>query len=613
MNLRLRLLVLIGLVLHLAAGRVAAADLVVERAYFEDVDGSMSFEQVQRASFTRTGKVTSLGFTRSALWLRLTVDQPVTDQPLILSLQPATLEAVTLYSPEPGVALSAPAIELRPMRLWRHQWEDTKPGIRVRYLRIKSAGAMIVSAEIATESSALEAESWRSVWLGGVLGCTLPILMAVLVLVSIQREPVYMSGLLTVMASTFVNLLMYGHLHDFSQPFAWLHSEMALHLAVLLNLLGGYLMIYYILCKSQMPRWGYWLNVVFNGLFIAMMAASILFDLQLIRTLACVAGLVAGMGYAALSVSVLVNPGVPRHPIYLVPLAFSLMAALGCAQWLDLIAPRDWSLESFAWRSLAAPVLFCLVIWTVELERRSLLRLANNGEEKARQSFMQESARRSLQERFVTTLMHEIKTPLATIQLAAASLNRDKVDDADRRTRIQNIDRSVNDLNGIVECYVQMDQFENGKISFTKQEFTLYLLLKDVAHSLGGECAVVSGEQGLVVNSDFQGARLVMLNLLSNARKYKPPGSNVACEIEPAERLGQAGVRLRVVNEVSFAGSPDLSKVFSRYYRSEGARRISGAGLGLWLSQETARAMGTEITFSTPDRRVCFDLWLALA
>ena len=61
------------------------------------------------------------------------------------------------------------------------------------------------------------------------------------------------------------------------------------------------------------------------------------------------------------------------------------------------------------------------------------------------------------------------------------------------------------------------------------------------------------------------------------------------------------------------AGVPDPLEVFTRYYRSEGARQVSGAGLGLWLARETARAMGTEIVYSTDAARACFDLWLEVA
>ena len=98
MRLSLHVVLLLNLILGLASGRAAATDLVVERAYFEDASGLMGFEEVQRMPFTPASKVISRGFTRSTLWVRLTVNQPVTDLPLILSVKPATLAEVMFFS-----------------------------------------------------------------------------------------------------------------------------------------------------------------------------------------------------------------------------------------------------------------------------------------------------------------------------------------------------------------------------------------------------------------------------------------------------------------------------------------------------------------------------------
>jgi signal transduction histidine kinase len=609
----MRFLLLLGLVLSLAAGRAAAAGLVVERAYFEDAGGQMGLEEVRRAPFTRAGKAISRGFTRSTLWLRLTVKPRGEGQAQVLSVLPATLEEVTLFTPAaPGAALPR-GIDLRPARLWRHEWVDAAPGLQVSYLRIRSTGAMLVSAEIAAEPDAAKAENQRRILMGVALGCMLPIVTALLTLLVIHRDPLYLSVLLTFVSSTLVYLLVFGHVHEFAPAHPWLSSETAVNLAALGNILGCYLTIYMILCRSHMPRWGRLLTALTSGLLLVLMAAAVWADLQWIRKLGFIVGLTVGPLYAALALWAPIKLSARGWFVRAFVLAISLMAAQVCAQRLGLVEANDWSLELVSWRYMAAPFLFCLIVWLFELERRSRLRLAQHDATSARQSVIDERSRRNLRERFVTTLMHEIKTPLSTIQLAAASLMRGSTEGDARSARLQSINRSVDDLNGVVERYVQVDQFEQGRTSFSQQPFALRDLIGDVRQSLGGESAVVSGDQELMVHSDYQGARVVLLNLLGNASKYSPAGGQVDCEIETVERQGRAGARIRVSNEVGVAGAPDLLRAFSRYYRSEGARRVSGAGLGLWLSQETARAMGTEIVYSICDGRVCFDFWLEKA
>ncbi len=613
MTLPVRLMLLLGMVLSLASARSAATDLVVERAYFEDASGRMSFDAVQHARFTPAGKVISRGFTRSTLWLRLTVRQPVSDLPLVLSVKPATLREVTLFFPGSPGSASPPGIELRPARLWRHEWVDTAPGTQVRYLRIRASGTMMVAAEIATEPDATAEERRRSVLLGMVLGCVLPILMASLVLLVIQREPMLLAGVVTMLASVLVYVLMFGHLHEFSAVDAVLDRESAMHLATMGNMLASYLLIYFILGRSYMPRWGRHATVAISGVLLMLVAASFVADLQSVRRLAFLAMLAGWLSHGVLSLSAPLGIGTWNWFLRALVLAISLVATITCAQQLGWTRPRDWALELFAWRTLAGPVMFCLIIGMLELERRGQTAQARVAEKTAREEAQRASERRSLQERLVTTLVHEIKTPLATIQLAAASLNRGASDGQARAKRLQSIHHSVDDLNALVERYAQVDQFEQEGASREPQAFALADLLADVRESLGDDSAVVSGDASVRVKADYQGARVILLNLLGNARKYSPPGTTVACAIEPAKEHGRPGVRIRVSNEVGAAGVPDPLEVFTRYYRSEGARQVSGAGLGLWLARETARAMGTEIVYSTDAARACFDLWLEVA
>lgn len=606
----MRFLWIVGLVLSLACGQAAAADLIVERAAFEDKSGRMSFEEVQAAPFAPARKVISRGFTRSTLWLRLTVNQPVTDLPLVLTVKPATLGEVTLFSPGPPGLAPAPGIELRPARLWRHEWVDTVPGTQVRYLRIRSTGALLAAAEITTEPEAEEAQNQGSVFLGVVLGSLLPMFMAALVLLAIQREPMVLAGIVTFLAAVMIYALMSAHLHDFTGIETVLGREGAFHLALMVNLLAGYLVIYFILCKSHMPRWGHRVTVAFSIAMLALALASAVGDLQAIRQLVFVVSLAGFILIAVLSVAVPLRVGARSWLPRMMTLAISVASVQLCTQQLGLTQPRDWALDVFAWRALAGPVMFCLIIAMLELDRRARTALAEAAEKTARDYAQQAAERRSLQERLVTTLMHEIKTPLSTIQLAAASLHRGSSESEAHGKRLQTIHHSVDDLNALVERYVQVDQLEQYGVHTDTQAFVLTTLLDDVRESLGDDSTVVFGNPGLEVKADYQGARVILLNLLGNARKYSPPGGEVRCEIGLTQRQGRAGAFIRVANEIGLAGAPDPGKAFARYYRSEGARRVSGAGLGLWLSQQTARAMGTEIVCHTDRTQVTFEVWL---
>ncbi|NDG40281.1 MAG: hypothetical protein EBY28_13105 [Betaproteobacteria bacterium] len=78
--------------------QAAAADLIRERGILVDPGGELSFEQVQRQSFSPVGKLLTQGFTRSTLWLRMVVDPAEASQQVSLRVLPATLDEVALFS-----------------------------------------------------------------------------------------------------------------------------------------------------------------------------------------------------------------------------------------------------------------------------------------------------------------------------------------------------------------------------------------------------------------------------------------------------------------------------------------------------------------------------------
>jgi signal transduction histidine kinase len=61
---------------------------------------------------------------------------------------------------------------------------------------------------------------------------------------------------------------------------------------------------------------------------------------------------------------------------------------------------------------------------------------------------------------------------------------------------------------------------------------------------------------------------------------------------------------------VGEAGTPSPDLAFERFYRAESARNQSGAGLGLWLSQSLAHALGTEVVMQTQSEKISFTLVL---
>jgi signal transduction histidine kinase len=164
-------------------------------------------------------------------------------------------------------------------------------------------------------------------------------------------------------------------------------------------------------------------------------------------------------------------------------------------------------------------------------------------------------------------------------------------------TRVSNINRSVDDLNALIERCVQADQIEHSAPVVDRQLFCLDRLTDDLLHSVDASRIALQAPEQCDLFSDYQYLRIILSNLLSNALKYSAPNSMIGFDIERTVLDGRDGLHFHISNSPGAAGMPDPEHVFARYYRSEGARRSVGAGLGLWLAQTTTRQLGSELHF----------------
>jgi two-component system phosphate regulon sensor histidine kinase PhoR len=207
-----------------------------------------------------------------------------------------------------------------------------------------------------------------------------------------------------------------------------------------------------------------------------------------------------------------------------------------------------------------------------------------------------ERGRRAERE-FVSNAAHELRTPIAAISSALEVLQSGAKDDpADRDLFLDHVERESDRLARLVEALLLLARIQMG------QE-TPVLELVDVAPLLDGVAAEVTPAGGVRVRVDC-GAGVAVLadpdllhqavwNIVANAARHTSRG-----EIELLGRdLGQyAEIEVR---DTGSGISPDQQRhVFERFYRAE-RQSGRGAGLGLPISLEIARALGGNLTLDS--------------
>ncbi len=204
-----------------------------------------------------------------------------------------------------------------------------------------------------------------------------------------------------------------------------------------------------------------------------------------------------------------------------------------------------------------------------------------------------------LRSALLTSISHDLRTPLASILGSATSLAayHGVLAEADRIALIGTIQDEAERLNRFIANLLDMTRLESGAIT----PKTAAVDLADVAGSALGRAAKVLGDRPValdlpgdlpLVQVDPVLLEQVLFNLLDNAAKYAPTGTAIRLAAEAAG----GKVCLRVMDEGDGIPPDDVERIFDKFYRIRAAdRQRAGTGLGLAIARGFVEVMGGTI------------------
>jgi len=130
--------------------------------------------------------------------------------------------------------------------------------------------------------------------------------------------------------------------------------------------------------------------------------------------------------------------------------------------------------------------------------------------------------------------------------------------------------------------------------------------LADVARRAVGILGVRAQERGIAIDApdhdetlpaigEFRRVLQVLLNLIGNAIRYTPEGSQIWVRLEGPKDRGDGKARVTVADQGQGLSAEQQEKVFEKFERL-GRSGDGGSGLGLYISRKLARAMGGELS-----------------
>jgi two-component system sensor histidine kinase/response regulator len=202
---------------------------------------------------------------------------------------------------------------------------------------------------------------------------------------------------------------------------------------------------------------------------------------------------------------------------------------------------------------------------------------------------------------FISIASHQLRTPATTVkQYVAMVLDgmSGEITDSQRKLLQKAYDSNERQL-GIVNDLLKVAQIDAGKMKLILQETELCSFIEEVTEDFqplfdqSEQTLVGSVEKDINVMMDKNALRMVIDNLLDNAKKYSEKGSRTSIFI----KTNKDNITITVADEGVGIEHPDrLFKKFSRI-DNKLSTEVGGTGLGLYWAQSIARLHGGDLYY----------------
>ena len=210
---------------------------------------------------------------------------------------------------------------------------------------------------------------------------------------------------------------------------------------------------------------------------------------------------------------------------------------------------------------------------------------------------------------FIANMSHELRTPLnAIIGFTGALLMKlpgPLTPDQDKQ--LTTIRASARHLLSLINDILDVAKIEAGKLTLSIEPVPCHELIAEVAETLrplaqqkGLTLDVDIGAAPVMIDTDRRALTQILINLLNNAIKFTETGS-VRLALHQRDHDGVPVTEMSVSDSGAGIRQEDQAKLFQAFSQldSTSTRHVEGAGLGLYLCQNLAHALGGTLSFQS--------------
>lgn len=236
---------------------------------------------------------------------------------------------------------------------------------------------------------------------------------------------------------------------------------------------------------------------------------------------------------------------------------------------------------------------------------------------------LREIKRNERQDSFLNAVTHELKTPIASMQLSLETLQQRELSDEQRQDFYHRMTEDNSRLLATVEQILRAGDAIQRKSARHRLPVDMRLLVAECVEetkrryqldSAAVAFTDLSPDVAMIVAAEASDLRSAVLNILDNAVKYSLEKITIATELDHT-RDGR--IEVRVTDKGVGIPPAVLKRVFLRFYRVTGrdAANVKGTGLGLFIVRSIARRYSGDATVQSEGagKGATVTLWLPAA
>jgi two-component system, sensor histidine kinase LadS len=600
----------------------AAEPLLMSKAFWVDESATATHQQAASADFEVLEGPLSQGYKPFALWLKVRISGQESLEQLAVIVKPAFIRNIELYDSfgNTGNESLVPLFSGRDANVTPANHIGMNNGFiipasskpRDILLRITTTTALTVDVDVKSLEDAYYDSRVKETTLSVYSAFLLAFLLWALVAWVVRRDLLYGLFSLRQILSVCHLLVWFGLLRYFFSDIlsATVRDQIYNGLTLSLSCVAA-VFNFKLVSEFGVPRWLQkiaWSTIGLSVLSFLLLLAGMSQSALHLNSVFLIVSLTMSV-ILAFSAKDVENRPHGRLAINIIRFGFlfmSIVVVLPALMYNNILQSNSPWFQAIFIHALVSTVIF-FVILSIRARQKDLLAQQMLVQYEVKElELRKESERRAEKEKFLSMLTHELRNPLSVIRLMAN----------EGTSSGRAVHGAVLEMSQIIERVEQSEKLEDSGAQRQRMSVDLGSVLREIAagHSASSRLDIEVPDH-LLVETDEELLKSIVKNLLDNAAKYSPAGSRIRLQMTARSHNGIEGVHLSVVNEVGDAGVPDVEKLFTKYYRSKGAHRRPGSGLGLFLVASWAKTLGGSVSYeqiNDADGKtlVCFGLWL---